>query len=122
MRSKNLWKEFNPNLDGLYLLPSLISKSKFYGVCFVRRGGCNGKPVEFAIEQQLPEKEDDDCCFSVHWNSNKFTNLESNNLLEILIEITQLLNNLPENQNQNYKTTDLEEIFSELLKEEPLCY
>ena len=47
--SKNLWKTFNQDSDGIYLLPAFKDPFKFYGCCFIRSGSLKGQVVEFTL-------------------------------------------------------------------------
>lgn len=113
--SKNLWKSYDPNLDGTFLLPSLTSATKFYGACFVRKGALQGQVVEFTLNVQ-----EDDGRVSVRMDINDGLLVDTfDSLLQSLLHITNYLNT----QNANYIVTPAAQInatnepFSKLLHE-----
>ena len=82
---------FDPQLEGLYLLPSYQSKFSFHGVCFVRSGSLAGRAVEFELEASSEN-------IRVEFDDNRINNAHQSakatgNLRETLVTIVHLLNN-----------------------------
>lgn len=115
--SKNLWKSFNPQLDGIHLLPSPNEINKFYGVCFLRDADADtvefvldvvgeGINVNFYIDELNSE-------FKVFMETRELVDpKQSSSLLNALLSIASFLK-----FNQKFEPSGRTQIFADLLAE-----